>query len=201
MKQVGYINISQYNEHFDYFATNMKRQENPVICIESGEEPGRPKWRKFVNELEEGDVAILQSFANAFGNFNELVFFLKYCVRKNIRIISLEDNIDSSGILFEESNVLSVFNAIIKIASYHPNNSTLSFDPEFALPSKRFDKVLKQHRTVINMYNAGFRIKDILEKTGYKTKTTIYRILQIYEIEKAYPSKIRIKNQPTKKNI
>lgn len=200
MKQVGYINMSQYNEHFDHFTANMNKQQSPVVHVESGDEQGRPKWKKFINELSEGDTAIIQSFTNAFRNHGELIFFLKLCSKKKIRLISLEDNIDTSDELFDVSRTSAVFEALIKMSSYRPVGTEPSFDPDFAMPSKYEDQVLKRHRAIINMYNAGFKAPDIMIKLGYKSASSIFRVLRIYEIEHAYPAKVHKKKKKESEN-
>ena len=44
---------------------------------------------------------------------------------------------------------------------------------------------------VINMYNAGYSIREIMSKTGYRGKSNIYRVLHMYNVELGYPTMVR----------
>lgn len=47
---------------------------------------------------------------------------------------------------------------------------------------------------VINMYNAGYSVKEIMERTGYRGKSNVYRILHLYDVSLEYPSMSRSKS-------
>ena len=75
-------------------------------------------------------------------------------------------------------------------------------DLEAELYSYSFeDRKLKRYKLVINMYKAGYSVKEIMERTGYRGKSNIYRILHQYDIEMEYPSMSRTANKVREKSI
>jgi hypothetical protein len=44
------------------------------------------------------------------------------------------------------------------------------------------------------MYKAGYGIKEIMERTGYRSKSNLYRILHLYDVQMEYPSMSRAAN-------
>jgi transposase len=59
------------------------------------------------------------------------------------------------------------------------------------ISDKHQEKKLRKYRMVINMYNAGYSIKEIMSRTGYRGKSNIYRILHMYNVELEYPTMVR----------
>ena len=176
MEYVGYINTAYYIEHIEEFVSLMKQMPCSSIYYDDRDDGERQKWKSFVGTLNNNDTAVLISFDNAFCNFNDLMFFLKLCSSKNIRIISLKDSLDTSDELF-------------------PKARKAAFDDFQAelLSDKFHEKKLKKYRMVINMYNAGYSIKEIMSRTGYHGKSNIYRILHMFNVELEYPTMVRSK--------
>ena len=111
------------------------------------------------------------SFDNVFHNFHDMMFLIKYCSKMDIRIISISDELDTH-------------------------------DKETELYSYSFeDRKLKRYKLVINMYKAGYSVKEIMERTGYRGKSNIYRILHQYDIKMEYPSMSRTANKVREKSI
>ena len=48
---------------------------------------------------------------------------------------------------------------------------------------------------------AGYSVKEIMERTGYRGKSNIYRILHQYDIKMEYPSMSRTTNKVREKSI
>ncbi len=164
MEYVGYINTAYYIEHFEEFVSSMKQ----MPC------------------------SSMISFDNAFSNFNDLMFFLKLCSSKNIRIISLKDSLDTSDELFPKARTQDTLRAIANMTVAKGQAAFDDFQAEL-LSDKFHEKKLKKYRMVINMYNAGYSIKEIMSRTGYHGKSNIYRILHMFNVELEYPTMVRSK--------
>ena len=123
-----------------------------------------------------------------------MMFFLKLCASKNIRIISLKDSLDTSDVFFPK---VSTQNTLNVIASMTVTKGQAAFDDFQAelLSDKFHEKKLKKYRMVINMYNAGYSIKEIMSRTGYHGKSNIYRILHMFNVELEYPTMVRSKQR------
>lgn len=112
MKSIGYSNNAHSIEHREKVAEVMSKLNCSIVHMEDFEDMARTEWHLFIDELEEGDTAVLYSFYDAFDNHHELMFFLKLCAMKNIRIISIQDSLDSNNEVFPSSGVRQMLDAI-----------------------------------------------------------------------------------------
>lgn len=121
-----------------------------------------------------------------------MMFFLKLCASKNIRIISLKDSLDTYDVFFSKVSTQNTLNVIAGMTVTKGQAAFDDFQAEL-LSDKFHEKKLKKYRMVINMYNAGYSIKEIMFRTGYHGKSNIYRILHMFNVELEYPTMVRSK--------
>lgn len=193
MKYIGYINASQNIEQYESHIEALQALQCVAVYVDEPHANSRERWKSFIDDLEDGDVAVLYSFDNAFRNIHDMVFFLKFCSKKNVQILSLEDELDTHDILFSVPKTKNILELVCKMFSKRDQNS--HDDIEAQLYSNKYsDKRLKRYKMVINMYNAGYSVKEIMERTGYRGKSNIYRILHLYDVRLEYPSMSRGKS-------
>ena len=179
MKHIGYIGNAHINEHGEDALKQMRVHGCETLYKENGKGRKRPQWEAFINELHEGDCAVLLSFDNAFYNFHDMIFFVKFCRKTGIRIVSIAE-------LFPESKTVNTLDLICKVFSKRDRNT--HDDLEAELYSTNYnDRKLKRYKLVINMYKVGYCIKEIMERTGYRSKSNLYRILHMYDVQMEYP--------------
>lgn len=193
MKNIGFINTAQDIEQTGYMVDLMKEYGCVSVHIEELRSCNRSRWKEFVDELEDSDVAILYSFDNAFRNIHDMIFFLKFCSKRNIRIVSIEDKVDSNDTLSSGTTTKDIFEVVCKMFSKRDRNSHDDIEADL-YSNKHSDRRLKRYRMVINMYNAGYSVKEIMERTGYRGKSNIYRILHLYDVSLEYPAMSRSKS-------
>ena len=200
MNNIGYIGNAHNFENRKNCMDRMKQHGCSDIQVEERKGRKRPQWDAFIDSLDNGDSAVLVSFDNAFRNFNDMVFFIKYCTKMGIRIISLDDGMDTQDKLFPETRTANTLELICKVFAKRDRNS--HDDLEAELYSNDFaDRKLKRYKLVINMYKAGYSVKEIMEKTGYKGKSNIYRVLHKYNVRMEYPAMSRAANKPLESSI
>lgn len=193
MKHIGYIGNAHINEHGEDALKQMRVHGCETLYKENGKGRKRPQWEAFINELQEGDCAVLLSFDNAFYDFHDMIFFVKFCRKTGIRIVSIADGLDTQDELFPESKTVNTLDLICKVFSKRDRNT--HDDLEAELYSTNYnDRKLKRYKLVINMYKAGYCIKEIMERTGYRSKSNLYRILHMYDVQMEYPSMSRAAN-------
>lgn len=193
MKHIGYIGNAHINEHGEDALKQMRVHGCETLYKENGKGRKRPQWEAFINELQEGDCAVLLSFDNAFYNFHDMIFFVKFCRKTGIRIVSIADGLDTQDELFPESKTVNTLDLICKVFSKRDRNT--HDDLEAELYSTNYnDRKLKRYKLVINMYKVGYCIKEIMERTGYRSKSNLYRILHMYDVQMEYPSMSRAAN-------
>jgi len=193
MKNIGFVNSAQDIEQTERMLNLMMEHGCVNIHVEEFRSSNRSRWKDFVDGLNDFDIAVLYSFDNAFRNIHDMIFFLKFCSKKNIRIVSVEDKVDSDNLLFSGTKTKDVFDVVCKMFSKRDRNSHDDIEADL-YSNKHSDRRLKRYRMVINMYNAGYSVKEIMERTGYRGKSNVYRILHLYDVSLEYPSMSRSKS-------
>lgn len=193
MKNIGFIKAAQDIEQTEQMLNLMKEHGGVSVHVEEVRSSNRSRWQDFVDGLDDYDIAVLYSFDNAFRNIHDMIFFLKFCSKKNIRIVSVEDKVDSNNLLFSGTTTKDVFDVVCKMFSKRDRNSHDDIEADL-YSNKHSDRRLKRYRMVINMYNAGYSVKEIMERTGYRGKSNVYRILHLYDVSLEYPSMSRSKS-------
>ena len=175
--------------------TSLFVEQNKVTTLfEESTAHSRIKWNDFIDELRKGDTAVLYSFDNAFRNYNDMMFFIKYCATMHIRIISVFDRLDTKDEMFPESGTRNTFDVVCRI--FKKRDKSATYDVEYDLNNKgERSKRLKRYSIVINMYKAGWNIQDIMSRVGYSAKSNIYRILREYNVKLDQPLKSRKKKK------
>lgn len=200
MNHIGYINNAQNSNQSTEIVDLMRKNGCSSIHIEQPKGKKRPAWTAFIDSLSEGDSAVLQSFDNAFCNFNDMIFFVKYCSKMNIRIVSLDDGLDTQDQLFPERTTSDTLDLVCRI--FGKRDKASHDDLEAELYSNQFkDRKLKRFGLVINMYKAGYKVAEIMRRTGYRSKGNIYRVLHMYDIQMANPAMSRAKNKEPELSI
>ena len=193
MKNIGFVNSAQDIKQTERMLNLMMEHGCVNIHVEELRSSNRSRWKDFVDGLDDFDIAVLYSFDNAFRNIHDMIFFLKFCSKKNIRIVSVEDKVDSDNLLFSGTKTKDVFDVVCKMFSKRDRNSHDDIEADL-YSNKHSDRRLKRYRMVINMYNAGYSVKEIMERTGYRGKSNVYRILHLYDVSLEYPSMSRSKS-------
>ena len=100
-----------------------------------------------------------------------------------IRLISINDKIDSKGILFPEttvSQVLEMFGSIPEeVASLRRTSTHVQKLQKNLTAAKALKSEPKEDRekTIVSMYNNGHSIDDIWAVSGFKSRSSIFRVL------------------------
>lgn len=163
------------------------------IVEESDEdERNRPLWKQLMVALQRGDELVIPKFSNAMRGSRELATFLEFCRVKVIRIISIHDKIDSSNILFPDtkpSDVLVMMGSlpeeILALRKSAEHMVNLQEKMIVSLPSVSSSKMRKldREKTIINLYVAGHSIDEIWRASGFKSRSSVFRILNKHGIK------------------
>ena len=109
MAKVGYIFNSEQYDTFTFDRAWMEKYGCCRIIEDSAsQEKTRPEWKQLMDCLERGDELVISKFSNALRGVRELAMFLEFCRVKVIRVISIQDKIDSKGELFPSTSIADV---------------------------------------------------------------------------------------------
>ena len=189
MATIGYIFQGKVLESKEEAISRMEGIGCEKIIIEdSMQEKLRPEWRKMLARLQKNDSIVITRLSHALRGIRELGAFLDLCQQYGIRLISLEDRIDTGGQLYQETTVGDVLSSIGKLSS---EVMYLRRDEGRAmrLRKKTQPKTLKaglkldREKTVVKMYNSGHSIDDIWKVSGYKSRTSVFRVLNRHGVK------------------
>lgn len=135
----------------------------------------RTELIKFQKVLQEGSVAVLYSYPNAFRSYDELIMFIRYCFYKKIRIISIEDEIDTEDLLWSSSTE-KILRVISNFSTKRDSGQFNDYDIDMLTDTVTLKRI-RRAAACINMYNAHFTVNEIKDILGYKNRKSIYDIL------------------------
>ena len=167
----------------------MKSFQCEVIVEEDGiQEKLRPEWRKMLCKLEKGDTIILTKLSHALRGIRELGVFLDLCRNYKIRLVCIHDQIDTLGEYYPDTTVADVLETISRLSS-EVISMRISEGRILKLRKGTRHKTLKaglkldREKTVVNMYNSGHSIEDIWKVSGYKSRTSVFLVLNRHGVQ------------------
>ena len=183
MAKIGYLFLSRNLATRDEDRKWMKEFGCKDIIEEDGiQEKFRPEWRRMLAHLQHGDEIVVTKLSNALRGIRELGVLLGLCKEYGIRLVSIHDEIDSKGKMFPDTTAGDVLDVIGRISA----ETTAIRRSEARILQRRKDMKpktekesirLKKEKTVVNMYNSGHSIDDIWKVSGYKSRTSVFRVL------------------------
>ena len=157
-------------------------------CTEIMEEkqecgPLRAEWNKLLRRLNKGDELVVPKLSYIIRETRQLSYLLEYCRLKKIRLISIHDCIDSGNELFPETQMSDILNVVALLPKE-------AFDVRKSSDAIR--KVKSRMRTlspvdynrierkecVVNMYKSGHLINEIWKASGFRSRSSVFRVLK-----------------------
>ncbi len=152
--------------------------------------PEQHLWEDMIEQLEDGDTLVISKLSNALLSLTQLVCLLELIKLKSIRLISIHDMIDSEGVLFPETTTKDILKtiaslhkevrAVLRMIDLPYTNTTL-----FNHPKTFKNKISKEKRNlkILRMYKEKRTIPDIMASCGFKSRSSLYRVLKILGAE------------------
>lgn len=186
MAKVGYVmNYAGYRANTD--KEWMKRFGCNEIMEEQQDYELRTEWNKLLDRLNKGDELVVPKLSHVLRETRQLSYLLEYCRLKEIRLISIHDRIDSGNELFPETQMSDILNVVALLPKE-------AFDIRKSSDAVR--KVKSRMRTlspvdynrierkefVVNMYKSGHLINEIWKASGFRSRSSVFRVLKEAEI-------------------
>ena len=145
-------------------------------------EKSREQWDGLLARIQPGDTLVIPKLSNALKSARQLVFFLEFCRIQNVRLVSIHDKLDSGDELFPETKTSDVLTAIALLpkeanAVRVPSKPFQRMRRKIKAMSKKQLGRAERNRRIINMYREGFSIDDIIDQSGFKSRSSVFRIL------------------------
>lgn len=145
----------------------------------------RPERRTLFSQIRNNDEIIVPGLCHIVNGCFGLAVLLEYCELRNIRLISVEDRIDTAGILYDgesDRNIVSAFKALTSdVTALKKGNGEKPMKMPTSIHTAAKDRKTKRDSRVISMYLTGLNTEDILRRNNI-SKTTLFRVLRQYGI-------------------
>lgn len=182
MTRIGYIKQSVLSDS-DSSIELLKNFGCQKIIVEQVEdETKRPQWKRMLTQLKKSDEVVVLTLSNAVRGLRELAVFFELCRIKKIRLISLKDELDSWDKLFpaSTSKFMDVFASLMgEIATERGASARVrakNGGNALGRPVGSRDK--QREKLCIELYKGGSNVEDILKETGFRSKSSVFRILR-----------------------
>lgn len=187
MAKIGYIMAAAHYDKLEEDRQWMQEYGCVKIVEENdADEKSRPLWKQLMIALERGDELVISKFSNALRGARELSFFLELCRIKVVRIISIHDKVDSKDEVFpplSSESFLNIFGSLpSEVAIQRKASSHILKLHHVKVKTKSTKSRQEREATIVNMYNGGHAIDDIWRQSGFRSRSSIFRILNKYGI-------------------
>ena len=183
MAKIGYLFLSRNLVSREEDLAWMKAFGCGDIIEEEGiQERFRPQWRRMLSHLKKDDEVVVSRLSNALRGIRELGVFLGLCKECGIRLVSIHDEIDTKGELFPETTAGMVLDVISRLspeatAIRRSEARMLQRRKDINPKTEKAGMKLKREKTIVSMYNSGHSIDDIWKVSGYRSRTSVFRVL------------------------
>ena len=182
MAKVGYVmNYAGYRANTD--KEWMKRFGCNEIMEEQQDYELRTEWNKLLDRLNKGDELVVPKLSHVLRETRQLSYLLEYCRLKEIRLISIHDRIDSGNELFPETQMSDILNVVALLPKE-------AFDIRKSSDAVRKGKSrmrtlspvdynrIERKEFVVNMYKSGHLINEIWKASGFRSRSSVFRVLK-----------------------
>jgi len=188
MAIIGYIKLNLLGESIEDDIAKLNSVGCQTIIVEQVEdEIERPQWRRALNKLKKSDTLVVISLSNALRGLRELAAFFELCRIKRIRLISLRDKLDSIDELYPPSTARTmeiIASLMSEIAIERGASASIRAQKngnKLGRPLGSSDK--QREKLCVELYKGGSSVADVMKETGYRSKSSVFRILRNNGIE------------------
>ena len=184
MAKTGYLFLAKgYNDQEEDTAWMKEFGCGSIIVEEGIKERLRPQWRKLLTLVKHGDVIVVSRLSNAVRGIRELGAFLDLFREYRIRLVSIHDRIDTANEFFPETTAGDVLDTIGRLSSEATRIRRSEGRMIRNLKEQRKERNksalrIEKEKTIVNMYKSGHVIDDIWKVSGYKSRTSVFRVLK-----------------------
>ena len=178
---IGYARVSTRDQNLDMQLDVLQRQDCVQIFCEkiSGEH--------CLSLLREGDVLVVYKLDRLARSLSEIVRICSELESKNIRIRSVKDNIDTTDYMGKFT--MHIFAAlaefernVIMERTREGREAARKRGKKFGRPQGLNPETQQKVKKAALLYQKGFAVKQICQQIEIKSKSTLYKYLQLENI-------------------
>ena len=186
MARIGYARVSTVGQNLDMQIAALEKSDCDRIFVEkvSGVKE-RPQLQAALKYMRAGDTLIVYKFDRIGRSLKDLVNIFADLQKRDIGLISLNDNIDASG--NSGKFMMNVFAALAEFERTIIIERCQAGREEAKRKGKQFGRPKGIPKDKIaacsSLYNSGLTITAIQKQLNIKSKSTVYRLLRLNGIE------------------
>ena len=186
MARVGYARVSTSSQNLDMQIAALKKSDCDRIFVEkvSGVKE-RPELQAALKYMRAGDTLIVYKFDRIGRSLKDLVNIFADLQKRDIGLISLNDNIDASS--NSGKFMMNVFAALAEFEHTIIIERCQAGREEAKRKGKQFGRPKGIPKDKIaacsSLYKSGLTISAIQKQLNIKSKSTVYRLLRLNGID------------------
>lgn len=186
MARIGYARVSTVGQNLDMQIAALEKSDCDRIFVEkvSGVKE-RPQLQAALKYMRAGDTLIVYKFDRIGRSLKDLVNIFADLQKRDIGLISLNDNIDASS--NSGKFMMNVFAALAEFERTIIIERCQAGREEAKRKGKQFGRPKGIPKDKIaacsSLYNCGLTITAIQKQLNIKSKSTVYRLLRLNGIE------------------
>jgi len=184
MARVGYImSFKHLEEDLKADIQWMKDHGCCTIYVESEHnEKTRIEWKDMLEQLACGDEIVISKFSHAVRGSREFSVFCDYLRREQVTVISIHDEMDTSGRIFKETS-LSDFMDMLATLPTETIALRQAHEHEAKLRARKHPRTISQSKNdrnnkIVRMYKQGESIDKIWKMSGFKSRQSVFNVLE-----------------------
>ena len=177
---IGYARVSTRDQNLDMQLDVLQRQDCvQIFCEKISGVKKRPELEHCLSLLREGDVLVVYKLDRLARSLSEIVRICSELESKNIRIRSVKDNIDTMHIFA----ALAEFERnVIMERTREGREAARKRGKKFGRPQGLNPETQQKVKKAALLYQKGFAVKQICQQIEIKSKSTLYKYLQLENI-------------------
>ena len=182
MARIGYARVSTVGQNLDMQIAALEKSDCDRIFVEkvSGVKE-RPQLQAALKYMRAGDTLIVYKFDRIGRSLKDLVNIFADLQKRDIGLISLNDNIDASS--NSGKFMMNVFAALAEFERTIIIERCQAGREEAKRKGKQLGIPKDKIAACSSLYNSGLTITAIQKQLNIKSKSTVYRLLRLNGIE------------------
>lgn len=185
---IGYARVSTRDQNLDMQLDVLQQQRCVrIFCEKMSGLKRRPELEHCLSLLKEGDVLVVYKLDRLARSLSEIVQICSDLENKKIRIKSVKDNIDTTDYMGKFT--MHIFAALAEFErnvilerTREGREAALKRGKVFGRPKGLSKEAKEKVRKAALLYRHGDSIKNICREIEVKSKSTLYRYLQLENI-------------------
>lgn len=185
---MGYARVSTRDQNLDMQLDLLRRQNCvKIFCEKISGVKKRPELEHCLATLREGDVLVVYKLDRLARSLSEIVRICSDLESKNIRIKSVKDNIDTRDYMGKFT--MHIFAALAEFErnvilerTREGREAARKRGKKFGRPMGLNTHTQQKVKKAASLYQKGFTVKHICQQIEIKSKSTLYKYLQLEKV-------------------